>query len=424
MSVPRGATRMGPSEQSSASAPARQRIRVTGDGHRVTPFELFFDLVFVFAITQITGHIAHTHTGASVLQGGVVLGLLWWAWSSYAWLGNQAHADYGLIRLGMVPAMIAIFVVALSIPEAWNDDPSGLHAPTVLGVAYIVIRLVHEGLYLVAAAGDDRLRHQVALNMVPLLGGGALILIGASVQDAARTWVWAAALVVEWGLTYVLSMRARGWRIHSVEHWVERHGLVVILALGESIVAIGVGASEIPVDWELLVGASLGIVIAAALWWLYFDVSAAAAERALHQRGADARVQAAIESYTYLHYWMILGIVVTAVGIEEAIAHADIDGGLGAFAAGCLCLGTASYLAGHVMSWMRLSRVVKVQRVVAVGGLLLVWPLATASRPLVSLAVVTAMLLVLVVFETVKYADARRELREDPSGLAAQGPGS
>ena len=404
------------SHQPSSLAPAapQPRVRVAVDGHRVTPFELFFDLVFVFAITQVTGYIADTHTGLSIVQGGVVFGLLWWAWSSYAWLGNQAHADYGLIRLGMVPAMIAVFVVALSIPEAWHDEPGGLYAPAVLAVAYIVIRLVHEGLYVIAAAGDPGLRHQLALNLVPLTAGGILLLIGVGVNDTARTWVWAAALGVDWLLTYVTSMRGRGWRIHSIAHWVERHGLVVILALGESIVAIGVGASATRIDWELLVGASLGILVATAMWWLYFDISADAAERALHRRDPADQVQAAIEAYTYLHYWMILGIVITAVGIEEALAHANDSEALGGFAAGCLCLGPAAYLAGHVASWIRLDRVVKVQRVVAAAGLIVLWPVAASSPPLLAMALVAAALAAVVVFETLKYATVRRELLETP----------
>ncbi|RPI10964.1 MAG: low temperature requirement protein A [Actinobacteria bacterium] len=358
------------SQQPSSLASQQPRVRVAVDGHRVTPFELFFDLVFVFAITQVTGYIAHTHTGLSIVQGGIVFGLLWWAWSSYAWLGNQAHADYGLIRLGMVPAMIAVFVVALSIPEAWHDAPGGLDAPMVLAVAYIVIRLVHEGLYVLAAADDRGLRHQLALNLLPLIAGGTLLLVGAAVNDTARTWIWTAALAVDWLLTYVTSMRGRGWRIHSIAHWVARHGLVVILALGESSVAIGKSASEAPIDWELLVGASLGILVATALWWLYFDISADAAERALHRREPAEQVQAAIEAYTYLHYWMILGIVITAAGIEQALAHANGSDSLGGFAAGCLCLGPAAYLAGHVASWIRLDQVVKRQRVVATAGLI------------------------------------------------------
>jgi len=389
---------------------SRTRVRLAADGHRVTTFELFFDLVFVFAITQIAGSVAHEHSAVGVLRGAVLLGLLWWAWSSYAWLGNQAHADVGVIRLGMVVAMTAIFVVALTIPEAWHDAPGGLDGPIVLACAYIIIRLVHEALYAVAAEGDVGLRHQLVLNLLPLAVGGTLLLVGAAAGDGAQTGIWALALGLDWLITYVTSMRGGGWRIHSVEHWVERHGLVVILALGESIVAIGVGAAESPVSWPLIGGAVLGILVATSLWWLYFDVSAAAAERALHRRDPLARVRAAIESYTYLHFWMIFGIVVTAVGVEEALAHAAEGAALGAFAAGCLCLGPAIYLAGHVLSWIRLDRVVKVPRVVAAAALVIAWPLASALVPLAALLVVVGVLATLVTWETVRYAEVRADL--------------
>jgi low temperature requirement protein LtrA len=388
----------------------RSRIRVAGDGHRVTTFELFFDLVFVFAVTQISSYVAREHSPIGVLRGAVLLGLLWWAWSSYAWLGNQAHADVGIIRLGMVVAMTLIFVVALTIPEAWHDTPGGLDAPIVLAGAYIGIRLVHEALYAVAAGDDPGLRHQLVLNLLPLSVSGALLVVGAAAGDGAQTGIWALALALDWLLTYVTSMRGGGWRIHSVEHWVERHGLVVILAIGESIVAIGAGASGTPVSWSLIGGAVLGILISTLLWWLYFDVSAEAAERALHRRDETQRVRAAIESYTYLHFGMVFGIVLTAVGVEEALAHATDDVALGAFAAGCLCLGPATYLAAHVLSWIRLDRVLKVQRAVATAVLLGAWPLATALVPLAALTIVTVVLGALVGWETVRYADLRAEI--------------
>lgn len=393
--------------------PARPLFRTAEGGHRATQFELFFDLVFVFAITQITAFVHETHTAVGVLQGLIVLGLLWWAWSSYTWLGNQAHADQGLIRGGMVVAMVAVFVVALTIPEAWDDRPGGLPAPLVLVVAYVVIRVVHEALYFAAAGEDSGLRHQVVLNLVPLVAGAALLLAGAAVDDSARTTFWAAALVVDWVATYVTSLRGGGWRINSVEHWVERHGLVVIIAIGESVVAIGLGAAGTPVDWRLLLGATLGILVATELWWLYFDVSSEAAERALHDHDPDRRVRAAIEAYTYLHFWMILGIVISAVGIEEALAHAGDDGGLGGFTAGCLYLGVTTYLAGHVLSWIRLNGMVKVQRAIAAAVIAAFTPLAAGMQALAALGVLALLLAVLVAVETVRYADVRAELARE-----------
>jgi len=393
--------------------PGLPRIRTAADGHRATQFELFFDLVFVFAVTQVTGLVHEEHSAIGVFQGLIVLGLLWWAWSSYTWLGNQAHADQGLIRGGMVVAMVAAFIVALTIPEAWHDRPGGLSAPIVLALAYLVIRVVHEALYFAAAGDDEGLRHQVALNLIPLSTGGFLLLAGALVGDGARTALWGAALTVDWIATYVTSLRGGGWRINSVEHWVERHGLIVIIAIGESVVAIGVGASGTPVDWRLLLGAVLGILLATAMWWLYFDVSAGAAERALQAHDPSRRVRAAIEAFTYLHFWMILGIVISAVGVEEALAHAADDGGLGGFTAACLYLGVATYLLGHVLSWLRLNGRCKVQRVLAAAVIVAATPLAAALQPLLALALLALVLAVLLAFETVYYAEIRTELARE-----------
>ncbi len=310
----------------------------------------------------------------------------------------------------MVAAMIAVFIVAIAIPEAWHDDTGGLHGATVIAVAYIVIRLIHEGLYLLAADDDLALRCQLGLNLLPLIGGGALLLIGSRAHDDAQTAIWAAALAVDWADVHHVDARTR-LAHNSTDHWVERHGLVVILALGESIVAIGVGAAEGRLDWELLVGASLGIVTATALWWLYFDVSADAAQRALNRRDTDGRVRAAIESYTYIHYWSILGIVLTAVGIEGVLAQAHTNDSLGAFTAGCLTLGPAMYLTSNVISWLRLSATVKKPRIVTSVGLVAMWPVASTVTPLVALAVVSAALIAFVVFETIRYANVRAELQ-------------
>ena len=344
-------------------------------------------------------------------RGAILLGLLWAAWSCYAWLGNQAHADAGILRAGIVVAMMAVFVLALAIPEAWDDAPGGLHAPTVLVVAYLVIRVVHEGLYALAAADDSALRHQLWLNLVPFALGAALLLAGAAADDRARTAIWGAAVVLDWTMTYVTSMRGRGWRIRSVDHFVERHGLVLILALGESVIAIGVGASALPVAWPLLAGSGLGILIATALWWLYFDVSADAAEQALHRLDAARRVRAAIEAYTYLHYWMVFGIIVTAVGIEAVLTHTGRWRGLGRVRGGVPptrsrhlpgCSGRARGCDSTVHS--------RHSGCIAALGLVALAPAAAAMPPLAAATLVVVALGALIVYETVHYASARQEI--------------
>jgi low temperature requirement protein LtrA len=170
-------------------------VRFTGEDHRATPFELFFDLVYVFAVTQVTGYMAAEHSAHGVLQGLLLLTLLWWTWSGYTWLGNQARADEGVLRAGMVVAMAAMFVVALTIPEAWLDAPGGLNGPLVLVGAYLLVRCVHLTVDAVAATGDPGLRHQVAITWLPTLAGGALLVAGALLGGWTQTLLFAGALL-------------------------------------------------------------------------------------------------------------------------------------------------------------------------------------------------------------------------------------
>jgi low temperature requirement protein LtrA len=210
--------------------PARQPrgTRPTSEGHRGTTFELFFDLVFVFAVTQVTGSMAHTHTGYGVLRGLVLLALLWWIWEGLTWLGNQAYG--GALRAGGAVALAVMFIVALAIPEAWQDAPGGLYGPVVLVVGYIIVRCIHLALSALAAANDAALRRQVRITWIPELAGAALLLTGALIGGWRQTLLFAAAVLVDWGGVYLTS-REGGWRVRSATHFNERHGQFVTVQL-------------------------------------------------------------------------------------------------------------------------------------------------------------------------------------------------
>ena len=394
------------------SLPEMIRPRASDERHTVTTFELFFDLVYVFAATQVTGYMAHAHTAHGVLQGLLILALLWWTWSGYAWLGNHAHADEGILRAGMVVAMAAIFVVALTIPEAWHDAEGGLDGPVVLVCAYIVVRAVHLTVYTVAAAGDAGLRHQLAITWIPAGAGAVLLLVGAMRGGWQQTVFFAVALVVDWAGTYVTSMRGGGWRLPSPAHWTERHGLFMILAIGESVVAIGVGAAQLPVSASLLVGAVLGVGLAVCLWWLYFDIVSIAAERSLAEATGVARVRLAIDAYTYLHFPMVVGVIVTALGVEVALAHVHDGEGLGWFGAAAMFGGLVTYLAGHLAFKRRLHNALSIPRLATAGVLVVAVPVAAALTPVAALATVVGILVALVAVETSRYRAVRSELRQ------------
>jgi low temperature requirement protein LtrA len=388
-----------------------RKVRVSAESHRVTTFELFFDLVFVYAFTQVTRLMAHEHSAVGVLQGMIILGLLWWSWVCYSWLSNQAHVDEGVMRAGILVAMTAMFVAALAIPEAFHDLEGGLSGPLVLAVAYFVVRLVHIVLYVIAADEDRALRRQVLKTSTAMVLGSALIITGALLGEPVQMWFWIAGLLTDFGLTYATSAGG-DWRVHSAAHWAERYGLVVILALGESIVAIGVGASELPVDTAIVAGSVLGIGLSLCLWWLYFDMIALAAERILSKLQGKARAALAVDAYTYMHILLIAGIVLSALGVESALAHIDDPADFGWFGASTLTGGTALYLAGHAAFWRRVGGHWKAWRLGGAVLLLVLMPLAAVLAPLGAMALVFGVCFVVVAVETVLYAEKRAELHQ------------
>lgn len=366
-------------------------IRQTAESDRVTTFELFFDLVFVFAFTQVTALMATEHDLIGVIRGVLVLALIWWSWTAYAWLGNQARADVGLIQVGMIVALAAMFVVALAIPEAWSDLPGGLSGPLVLGVAYIVVRAVHLLLFLAAAQGDADLRHQLLVALIPWGLGSTMLVAGSLVGGTTQTLLWAGGLALDMGGTYLTS-RQGNWRLRSPRHWAERHGLVIILAIGESIVAIGVGASQLPISTTLVLGAIVGVLLAAGLWWSYFDSLADRVEQVLIRLTDREQVRFASDAYSYLHFPLVLGIVLAALGLEDALANIGEAEPYGAFGAGALTVGLALSLVGQAALWRRSVGSWPAERLILAAALLASWPLLASVRPLAAVAVAVVVL--------------------------------
>ncbi|MGH3131506.1 MAG: low temperature requirement protein A, partial [Gaiellaceae bacterium] len=281
---------------------------------RVTPLELFFDLVFVFAITQVTGLLSADATWAGLGRGMLVLGALWWAWAAYAWLTNTLDPEEGAVRLAMFAAMGAMLVVSLAVPEAFDADG------VLFGVAYFAVRALHIVLYAIAGRGDADLLGAV-LRMAPTATfGPALLIVAGFLDGPAQAGLWALALALDY--LGVLVGRGEGWRV-APAHFAERHGLIVIIALGESIVALGVGAGQLSLGVGVVAGALLGIAVVAAMWWAYFDVVAIVAQRRLTQARGAARAAQARDSYSYLHLPMVAGIVLFALGLKKTLADVD-----------------------------------------------------------------------------------------------------
>jgi low temperature requirement protein LtrA len=368
--------------------------------HEVTPLELFFDLVFVFAITQVTSLLADDPSWGGVLRGMLVLTALWWAWSGYAWLTSTTDVDEGGVRLTTLAAMGAMLFVALSVPGAFGDDA------LIFGAAYLVVRILHLVLYSTVSRDDPALRGAL-LRITPTETLGALlILLAASFEGDTRIALWIAALAIDYVGPLVVG-GGRGWRI-APEHFAERHGLVILIALGESIIAIGVGAG-LELAAGVIVAAALGIVVVSALWWLYFDVAAIIARTRLIRARGDAQARLALDSYSYLHLPMVAGIVLFALGLEKTLGHADET--LGTVPAVGLCLGTALYLLAHVASLFRLTRRVFRRRTMGAAVLLALIPAALAIPALAALALVAGVCSFIVAYEAIRHREHRVQLR-------------
>jgi len=381
----------------------------------VTPLELFFDLVFVFALTQVTALMADQPSGEGVLRGMLILAVLWWCWVGYAWLGNVVRADEGVIRLAMFGAMAAMFIIALSIPESFDDLPGGLPGPVVFAAGYFVVRVAHLCLFLSISRGDPALRRQVLRFAPSVILGTSFLLIASQLDGPAQTAMWGVALLADYLGTMLAG--ASGWRVNSARHFAERHGLIIIVALGESIVSIGIGVAELPISWPIVLASALGLALSAGLWWAYFDVAALDSEHALAAADGEQRARLARDGYSYLHLPMIAGIILLSLGLKKVLGYVGGDDGhtwadpLYGVPLVALYGGVALFLLAHVGFRLRTTGAVEWPRLVAVLIVLAAIPAVANLASLVTLAVLTALVATLVGFETLRYAEARDKVR-------------
>ena len=380
---------------------------VMREGEQVTPLELFFDLVFVLALTQCTQLMADTPSWEGLAQAMLILALLWWSWAGYAWLTSVINPEEGAVRIAMFAAMAAFLVVALCVPDAFGD--LGL---TFAG-AYAAVRLAHLALFWIASRDDPELRSSVTWLASSSAVGVGLLTVASFLDDAAQGAVWALAVLLDYGGPFFLG--AAGWKLVA-EHFAERHGLIIIIALGESIVAIGAG-----VTGDLTVGivaaAILGVTVASMMWWAYFDVVALVAARRLASL-EDRREQneTARDSYSYLHLPMVAGIVLVALGLKKTLEH--VDDPLKLVPAFALVGGFAIYLLAHVAFRWRNVRTINRRRLGLGVALFALLPLAVEIPALATLAILTAIACALIAYEAIRYAEHRDRVRSE---LAAAG---
>ncbi|MGC5331099.1 low temperature requirement protein A [Micromonospora sp. DT62] len=395
-------------------------------GARVDRFEVFFDLVFVFSFFIITRTTAAHISGWQLTHAMLVLAVLWWCWVMHSVVATRVRLGEGFVPVLMVVAMAALFCFALSLPQAFSDATDVAAGPMVVALSYLVIRGVHLSLYWHVARerpGERRLLLKYSPEVVAstaLLMAAALIPSQIDDPDRAamlRDGLWVGVILLQYGMGLVAG--AWGWTVTSAEHWTERYDLILIIALGESIISVGVGSNLLgqPPTWPAVAAAVLGVFFTAALWWAHYDVIAPAARIALHASEGRSRVGMARDAYAYLYVLMIAGIILFALGAEEIVNQvADPGVPLGDRTRGpgvvLLFGGVICYLFANILFQLRTLRTVSWTRVGTVLVLAAGIPVGQRLPGLAALALLTTICLGLVAVEAVVMADSRRALRE------------
>ena len=361
--------------------------------------ELFFDLVFVFAFTQVTALILEDTSPAGFARAALVLAMVWWAWSAYTWMTNAIDVESPVTRLIVFAAMVAGFFMALAVPDAYQDEG------VWFAVAYFVVRILNSALYSWGVRHDPGTLH-ATLRLAPWFVTAAIVaLAGGFVDSDLRPWVWLASLTID--VVGTLTVAREEWGV-SPSHFAERFALIVIIALGESVVAIGIGTAGLERDATYALSVVVAFAGVVALWWAYFDFTAVAAERALRRASPQARGPLARDVFTYFHYPVVLGIILYAVAAKKTLEHPlDPLPEAGRWALG---LGIAFFLCGFALMRLRVIRRVAWERLGAAAAAIAVSVLLDEDA-IVTLAVVVGLLAASIAVETARLRELRAAIR-------------
>jgi low temperature requirement protein LtrA len=360
---------------------------------RTGPVELLWDLVFVFAITQVTILLSHDLSWAGFGRSMLVLALVWWAWSAFVWAANAQEGDSPVLRASLIGGMVMIFIAGLALPQAFGNEA------TLFAVTYAGVRFLHLALYADASRRGNASWAAIAGFAITVAIGMGLLIGGSFLEDGARVAMWAAAAAIDYaGPAWLTRERLRGLQEVAVAHFAERYSLFIIICLGESIVAIGLGASGEPLSAALVAAVAFGLLITVALWWTYFDRFAATAEERL--RVHEDPVLAAADAYSYLHLVLVAGIIIFAVGVKLAVE--GVDAPLSDAARLALCGGVALYLAGHVAFAWRMGGGINYTRLGVAAALLVLFATGSGLDAWGLAAVMTGVMAALCALEAVR----------------------
>ncbi len=361
--------------------------------HRTTPVELLWDLVFVFAITQVTTLISRNLSWGGFGRGMLVLALMWWAWSAFVWAANAESAGSPVLRLCLLAATVLIFIAGLAVPHAFGNEG------TVFAVTYAAVRFLHLALYADASRKGNASWAAISGFAVTVVIGMVLLIAGSFATGGLRVGLWAIAVAIDYaGPAWLTRERLRGLQRVAVAHFAERYSLFVIICLGESIVAIGVAATGAGrhLSAELILAVTLSLLITVAMWWTYFDRFAAVAEARLREH--DDPVLAASDAYSYVHVLIVAGIITFAVGVRDLVKV--LSSPLYGPARLAFCAGLALYLLGHVAFRLRLTGDVGYEKVVVSAALIVLYAVGESLPAWAIAATVTALMAALCAVET------------------------
>jgi low temperature requirement protein LtrA len=379
---------------------------------RATTLELFYDLVFVFAITQVSHLLLEHLTWEGAGQSALVLLVVWWSWNYTTWVTNELDPESVVVRLLLIAMMLASLLMAIAIPEAFGDKA------LLFAASYVAIQVGrHTFLTFVAAEPGTIERQRAGRILTWFVAAGVLWIAGALAEGTTRTALWLAALALDYAAPLVTfwlpgrpRLRPEAWEV-GTEHFAERFQLFIIIALGESIVITGATTAELELTTATVAAFGVAFLSTAALWWLYFNLVAAIAQRRLAQ--AENRTILARDAYTYLHVVIVAGILLSAVGDELVIAHPTEELPDAELAA--VVCGPALYLLAHVALRLRMTGSVSGRRLTGALGCLAVGAIGTFAPALVVAGLLFGVLVAVIVGDQV--AAVRRRRRGEPSPL-------
>jgi low temperature requirement protein LtrA len=362
------------------------------EDQNVTFVELFFDLVFVFSVTQVVGLLHNGLDWTVVGQAILVFWLVWWAWSQFTWALNAADTTHPLVQLGTLLATAVAFFMAVALPDAFGDRALWF------AITYILVRVIGLALYAWVASEDPSQKAAVRIWIIVSLGGLAAVLIGGLLGGVYQFWFWAAAILLD-VIAAAIGGQAEGWNLHP-EHFSERHALFVIIALGETLIVAAGRVTSASWTNNLLAVAVLAVAITCGLWWSYFPRAKPVLDQALESvRGAEL-ARMARDVFSFLHFPMLCGVIAYAFVVEEIVAHPGEPlpfAGRVALAAGLVL-----FVGGMAIAIWRATRRLPVPRIILTAGTAIAVVAVSGINGLYSLVIVFAGIVAIVVVEQIR----------------------